>query len=94
MILYLYIRDGGRTMDEKKETTYSRLSDEQKRKKMLKNQEYIKRDYQIITVKIKKTDFLKVADYMEACGAKSNNSFFKEAVKYAIDNDFKGVNGD
>ena len=83
MILYLYIRDGGRTMDEKKETTYSRLSDEQKRKKMLKNQEYIK-----------KTDFLKVADYMEACGAKSNNSFFKEAVKYAVDNDFKGVNGD
>lgn len=92
MILYLYIRDGGRTMEEKKETTYSRLSDEQKRKKMLKNQEYIKRDYQIVTVKIKKTDFEKISDYMEACGAKSNNSFFKEAVKYAIENDFKGVN--
>lgn len=91
MILYLYIRDGGRTMDEKKETTYSRLSDEQKRKKMLKNQEYIKRDYQMVTVKIKKTDFKKISDYMEACGATSNNSFFKEAVKYAVDNDFKGV---
>lgn len=80
-------------MEEKKETTYSKLSDEQKRKKHLKNQEYIKRDYQIVTVKIKKTEFKKISDYMETCGAKSNNSFFKESVKYAVEHDFKGIKG-
>lgn len=73
-------------------TAYSKLSEEQRKKKIKQNQEYIKRDCTICSVKFLNTEFEGIAEYMERCGAVSRNSFIKDCIRYAIKNDFKSVN--
>ena len=78
--------------ENKKVTAYSKLTEEQRKKKIKQNQKYIDRDYTMCSIKIRKTEFEGIAEYMERCGAASRNSFIKECIRYAIENDFKGVN--
>ena len=77
--------------EKKRETSYSKLTEEQRKKKIKQNQEYIKRDYTICAVKIKNTDFEAIDAYMQASGAASRNKFIKECIWFAIDKDFKGI---
>lgn len=78
--------------ENKKITAYSQLTEEQRKKKIQQNQKYIDRDYTMCSIKIRKTEFEGIEDYMHRCRAVSRNSFIKECIKYAIENDFKGVN--
>ena len=80
-------------LDNKKVSSYSKLTEEQRKKKIKQNQKYIDRDYTMCSIKIRKTEFEDIEGYMQRCGAVSRNSFIKDCIKYAIDNDFKGVNG-
>ena len=60
--------------EKKRETSYSKLTEEQRKKKIKQNQEYIKRDYTMCAVKIKNTDFEAIDEYMQASGAASKQS--------------------
>lgn len=71
--------------------TYQRLSEEARKRNAARATQYNREKATKITVKYKNEEFEELRKYIEACGAKSNNSFFKEAVKYAVENDFKGV---
>lgn len=81
-------------MNDENKTPYQKLSPEARQRNIDYATKYNKERTTRITIKYKNEDFEEVQKYIETCGAVSNNSFFKEAVKYAIENDFKGVNGD
>ena len=83
--------DKSNNTKQKKETSYSKLTEEQRKKKIKQNQEYINRAYTMCAVKIKNTDFEAINEYMQASGAVSRNKFIKECIKFAIDKDFKGI---
>lgn len=85
-------------MDNKKVTAYSKLSDEARQRNINYATQYNRDRAVKITIKTKKENFAKIETYMNKCIndgiCNSKNSFLLEAVKYAVDNDFKGVNGD
>lgn len=70
---------------------YSELSKQQKKNNMKAVIKYQKKTATRLSIVYANTDFETVQDYINACGANSYNSFVKECVKYAIDNDFKGI---
>lgn len=85
------ISNDSKINDNKKVSAYSKLTDDQKKRKIKQNQKYIDRDYTMCSIKIRKEEFKGIEEYMNRCGAVSRNSFIKECIRYAVDNDFKSV---
>lgn len=82
-------------MEEKKETAYSRLSNEARQRNIDYATQYNRDRAVKITIKTKKENFIMIEEYMNKCidngVCNSKNSFLLEAVKYAVEHDFKGV---
>lgn len=78
-------------MNDENKNPYQKLSEEARQRNIDYATQYNRDRATRITVKYKNEEFEELRKYIEACGAKSNNSFFKEAVKYAVEHDFKGV---
>lgn len=71
-------------MDNESKKPYQKLSDEVRQRNIDYSVKYNRERATRVTVKYKNEEFESVKKYIEACGAISNNSFFKEAVKYTI----------
>lgn len=82
-------------MEEKKETAYSRLSNEARQRNIDYATQYNRDRAVKITIKTKKENFIMIEEYMNKCidngVCNSKNGFLLEAVKYAVGHDFKGV---
>lgn len=84
-------------MEEKKRKSilYSELTEDAKRKNIECATAYNREKAAKITIKTKKENFTDIDNYMNECITqgknKSKNGFLLEAIRYAIEKDFKGI---
>lgn len=82
-------------MNNEKINPYQKLSEEARQRNIDYATQYNRDRAVKITIKTKKENFIMIEEYMNKCidngVCNSKNSFLLEAVKYAVEHDFKGV---
>lgn len=80
---------------ERKIIPYSELTEQARQTNIKAATNYNREKAAKITIKTKKENFVDIENYMNECIAqgknKSKNGFLLEAIRYAIDKDFKGI---
>ena len=80
---------------ERKRKTYSELTDESRRTNIKAATAYNREKAAKITIKTKKENFTDIENYMNECitqgKSKSKNGFLLDAIRYAIEKDFKEI---
>ena len=80
---------------ERKSKSYSELTEQARRANIRAATNYNREKAAKITIKTKKENFTDIENYMNTCitqgKSKSKNGFLLEAIRYAIDKDFKGI---
>lgn len=76
---------------------YSKMSPERKKKISRDAAKYTAENYVPFSVKFRHENYKLISDYIDYCinnkKCKSKNDFMTNAIKYAIDNDFMGIDG-
>ncbi len=76
-------------------STYQKLSKEAQKRNATRATQYAREYTTRITIKAKKENFIDIENYMNKCIdgglSRSKNEFLLSAIRYAIENDFKGI---